>query len=118
MGLLFATNQKHLLLFPVFLHYNEYNEIYQHLFPFYITEANLVHGSTTNPATLMEFFFTRERLTAQLSETAQKVSLSCFAVMPIIGYGSCAVLIGFYHLERPMANDGKHRRNDINKETE
>ncbi|MGN0999199.1 MAG: MFS transporter [Faecousia sp.] len=41
----------------------------------------------------------------------------CFAVMPIIGYGGCAVLIGFYRLERPTANDGKLRRNVPNRES-
>lgn len=30
----------------------------------------------------------------------------CFAVMPIIGYSGCAILIGFYHPESPAARAG------------
>ena len=32
----------------------------------------------------------------------------CFAVMPIIGYSGCAVLIGFYRLENHEAKISKH----------
>lgn len=32
----------------------------------------------------------------------------CFAVMPIIGYGGCAVLISFYRLENHEAKNSKH----------
>lgn len=31
----------------------------------------------------------------------------CFAVMPIIGYGGCAILMGFYKLERSPSKDQK-----------
>lgn len=37
----------------------------------------------------------------------------CFAVMPIIGYGGCAILIGFYPLENPPAYAGKPPRNGL-----
>lgn len=44
-------------------------------------------------------------------ETVVNFFRFCFAIMPIIGYGGCAILIGFYHLETPAAKGHKRLRN-------